>query len=404
MDVLLNKLDGKIIEGDFIPLVGNLINANKWYGVSFVPGQSSTQVTPIAGDDSLLVSLPVHSAIRHATVNDDRTVNYWLDNYQLSKKADGSASDLTGADGQVMGMIPKHYRRIWMDGANECWAVSQYQLSGFIEVPARWIATFPATLETGDKLGSVSGIKARTNKTAVQFLQYARNRNADWYTMTYQAMFDLYALYLIEYADFNFQSAISAGLTNVNSTDWNNYNGLTPLYENGSNADDMVLNGEIQLNIENFVSGTTTLNTQVGVYRQFRLLTGIYEWLSGLNIHNSTVNGSRAYICDDPAKLSYDTDVDHMLIGKLVETDGYIKEMLTGCILPKVVGGSSSSYYSDYHYSYFNDDPDSGWLIALWFGYAHAGVNAGLACSYCHGSSGAAYVTSGSRLCAFVKR
>jgi len=389
------KIISAAVNKDTIPL-------NEWYGIQFRPGQTATQVTRIAGNDSLLVIKPIHQQIRHAVVNDDRTVNYWLDRYQLSKKADGSASNLTGADGQVMGLIPEHYRRIWLEASMENWAVSRFALPGFTKVPARWVATFPATLATGDTLESVTGKYAQTSKTPMQFLQYARNRSADWYNMTYQAWFDLYVLYLIELADFNVQSALSDGLTNANSTDWNNYNGYNPLYENGSDADEIVLNGEIQLTIANFVGGTGELNTQVAVYRQFRLLTGIFEWLSGINIHNSTANGSRVFLCDDPDSLAYDTETGHLLAGNIVESDGYIKEMLTGSLLPKVVGGSSSTYYSDYHYSYFDDNPNPGWRAARWFGIALSFFFAGFGDSNFYSSSGYSHASTGSRLCSFA--
>lgn len=373
-----------------------------WYGVKFTPGQSNPQCVQVAGDESLLVLKPVHNKIRHAVVNDDRTVNHWLDQYQLSKYADGSASRLDGSQGQVMGLIPRHYRKMWYDGGNEIWAVSQYPLEGFTEVPARWIGTFPGTIDEDDKLESVAGKFALTNRTPVQYLGYARNRGAEWYNTTYQAIFDLYVLYLIEFANFDFQAALCAGLTNANSTDWSNYNSYYPLYENGSDADEIVSNGETSLFIENFVGGTGTLNTQVAVYRQFRLLTGIWEWLSGINIHNSVEDGSRVYLCDVPASLGYDTETGHSLFGNIVETDGYIKEMLPFSILPKVVGASGSTYYSDYHYSYYDNSPSSGWRAALWFGGAYLGANAGLAFSNFYHSSGSASAHAGSRLCSFA--
>jgi len=381
--------------------VGNNL-ANQWYGIQFTPGQALTTLTPIAGDDSLLITMPVHNDVRHAVVNDDRTPNYWLDNIRLDLKANGDPADLSGADGQVMGLIPSHYRKIWLANGKENWAVSLFPLKGFTHVPARWYATFPATLATGDKLESVAGKYAQTSKTPVQFLQYARNRSADWYPITYPAVFDLAVLIMIETANFDFQTAVSQGLTNANSTDWNNFNAYNPLYLNGLDKSTEVLTGQSSLVIENFVGGVSPLNTQVAVYRQWRLLTGVFEFLAGLNIFNSVENGAQAYVCDTPADLAYNTTVGHTFLGNLAEADGYIKEMLTGSLLPKVVGGSSSTYYADYHNSNYDNDPASGWRVALWFGIAYGGGGAGLACSLCSSSSGDANVNLGSRLCCFA--
>ena len=55
---------------------------------------------------------PVHERMRRCVVADDGSVVYYLDPNDSNLKADGTASDLTGTDGQVMVEIPKFYVRI----------------------------------------------------------------------------------------------------------------------------------------------------------------------------------------------------------------------------------------------------------------------------------------------------
>ena len=43
-------------------------------------------------------------------LNDDGSVNYYLNPNDWSKKITGEASNLDGTDGQVMIEIPEHYR------------------------------------------------------------------------------------------------------------------------------------------------------------------------------------------------------------------------------------------------------------------------------------------------------
>ena len=59
-------------------------------------------------DDSIL---PIHAAMRRCVVDDSGNVEYYLNSTDSTKKQDGGASVLTGADGQVMVEIPKFYYR-----------------------------------------------------------------------------------------------------------------------------------------------------------------------------------------------------------------------------------------------------------------------------------------------------
>jgi len=75
---------------------------------------------------------------------------------------------------------------------------------------------------------------------------------------------------------------------------------------------------------------------------------------------------------------------------------------LPGQILPKAVGGSSTTHKCDYGYTYYDNDPASGWRAVRAFGIARFDGYAGLGCSDSGYSSGYAYASAVSRLCGDV--
>jgi hypothetical protein len=372
-----------------------------YYGVKWTLGQNNPVVTPI-GRSAFHETLPLQNAIYHCTLNDDRTVNYKLDGEVLGLKADGTASDLSGADGQVAGIFPKYWWKTWVENNDMHVAISPYQISGFNYMPSLFMGTWPGSLDNG-KLSSVSGVMPVTSRTPIQFLQDARNRGAGFNSLDYRTLMTLFWFHLIEMKSFNFQSTVSDGVTNASGIDWSNYNGYNPFIQNGVGKNTPVKTGEIPVTIPNFANaGVDPLNTQVAVYRQFRLLTGIFEWIVGAIAHNSSAQGPRALITYDPANYAYDTEVGHTYVGNLPENDDYILEFIPGTILPGSGGGSSTTHKCDYHYTSFDDSPDNGFRAFMWFGLAHLGSPAGLGCSYGSYSSGDSRANSGSRLCGEV--
>jgi hypothetical protein len=89
----------------------------------------------------IFVPMPVkltkaHLGMRRCLVLDNGTVNYYLDPQDSTKKADGTAATLTGADGMVMVEIPKFYtRRVVTDTITQ-WFVADSALPGYAVHPA----------------------------------------------------------------------------------------------------------------------------------------------------------------------------------------------------------------------------------------------------------------------------
>jgi hypothetical protein len=91
----------------------------------------------------------------------------------------------------------------------------------------------------------------------------------------------------------------------------------------------------------------------------------LYEERDGINVHNSATLGSRLFICNDFTKYADDTDTDYTFAGYLPEVDGYIKTLMPTALgfYPAIAGGGAGSgtYVTDYYYTYYDNDPASGW-------------------------------------------
>jgi len=88
---------------------------NPQYGVQWDTTVPSTVLTKV-GAASVHLAQPIYNKIRFACVNDDLSINYYLDKTNHNFKENGDPSNLTGADGQVMGIIPAFYAKFYSIG------------------------------------------------------------------------------------------------------------------------------------------------------------------------------------------------------------------------------------------------------------------------------------------------
>lgn len=154
-------------------------------------------------------------------------------------------------------------------------------------------------------------------------------------------------------------------------------------------------------------SKVTRTAVQVPRYRGVENPFGhIWQWTDGINVRISpdSDNGgdglSKVFVTDNPEYFN-DSNYDNMsYIGNEARSEGYIKEIIFGEggeIMPSVVGGSSTTYFCDYHYT---NIPTTETLRGVLFGGAALnGAYAGFGYAYSSytPSNASAYV--GSRLC-----
>jgi hypothetical protein len=106
---------------------------------------------------------------------------------------------------------------------------------------------------------------------------------------------------------------------------------------------------------------------------------------------------SKVYTCSDPAKFTDSNYSGYVLQGLEARDNGYVKDIIfnNGCILPSAIGGGTTSYWSDYHYTSVTSSSMCGLLLG---GNANNGANDGLV--YCNSNIAPANANTniGSRL------
>ena len=102
----------------------------------------------------------------------------------------------------------------------------------------------------------------------------------------------------------------------------------------------------------------------------------IWQWTDGINVRiNPGSNGlSEVFVCSDPSKFNDSNYNGYSHVGNEARAEGYVKEIIfgeSGEIIPALVGGGSTTYFCDYHYT---NIPASVALRGVLFGGARLAV------------------------------
>ncbi|MFI3262909.1 MAG: hypothetical protein R3Y26_08375 [Rikenellaceae bacterium] len=385
------------------------------YGIQFDTTVSAPECTRI-GNVSLHKTLPIQSAMKGCLLNDNGDVVEYLP----SGSWEDSVRD--GSVGQVMVEIPDHYRKFVTDGTLRKVMVSLYPLAEYTLVPKMYVSAYEATMNrTTSTLASVVNLTAdyrggnnnadydETYRTFLgrpavamsltNFRTNARNRKTDsveWNCMTYEAHKAIFWLFTVEYATLDSQAAVNAeltaegykqgglgdGPTTVTSDDWNNLNSYSPFIPCGHT--DSLGNGTGQVLYEVYdETNEVTISTYANRYRGIENLFGhLFKWVDGIfvDIRTDSYEGdysgqSRVFVAKGTSYFASPTTLADSYDGYEYRGDEYrvnsvfVKELIFGehgdlMHLECGNGGSSSTYYCDYHYT----DVSSSSIRAVQFG------------------------------------
>lgn len=406
------------------------------YGVEWDTASSSPDGVRV-GNLQLHRELPVQSKMRRCLLDRDGGVKEYLDN-ELSWG--GSYLDYA-----VMTEIPEHWYKLYFNGTKFRMMLSEIPLPGYKHVDKFYISTYEArmyrtdnllcsaagaselsdpnstnfrggdnTAEWDDTYRSLLG-RPVTNLTRDQFRQAARKRGSGWEMYTYNAHKTLFWLFAVEYATLDSQKPFNAqkdangfaqgglGPGPTQMTDWTNFNNSNPLIPCGYTNEFGNGSGEKAYVVKN-ASGGTHATLMANRYRGIENPFGhIWKYTDGANIQVTTGDSglSILWTTDDPSNFSDTSYTGYNKKGNICRTNGYAKKMLLGedgDIVATEIGGSSSTYWCDYYYTYTSANRMQVVLVG---GRADGGSSAGLASVNTGNAPSGAGRNVGSRLCFF---
>ena len=409
------------------------------YGIQFDTAVSSPTCTRV-GNVALHKTLPIQSRMKGCLLDDNGKVVEYLDPQDWT----GQVRD--GSRGQVMVEIPMHYRKFETNGTKRVVRLSEHPLPGYHQVPQMYVSAYEAALErsTG-KLCSVvnegtdyrgGGNNANYDGTYRSFLgrpvtaisrtafrAAARKRNTgntSWNCYLYQVHKALFWLFTVEYATLNSQAAYNAeltsegfrqgglgdGVTTIPGSDWGTFNGYYPFVPCGHTDTLGNQTGIVAYTAYN-EDGSELKTFNVPRYRGVEHPFGhLWKWTDGINIRispteaNGGDNLSKIFVCEDTSKLNDTNYNGYKHVGNEARSEGYVKEIVfgeEGEIMPSVVGGGSTTYFCDYHYT--NIPTSESLRGVLVGGDAYHGAAAGLAYAVSNNAPSNAHAYFGSRLC-----
>lgn len=409
------------------------------YGIEFDTTISDPACTRI-GNRALHKTLPVQSLMKGCLLDDDGNVVEYL------PEDDWTSATRDGSKGQVMVEIPSHWRKCVTDGTKRQVWLSLLPLEGYHEVPRMYVSAYQATVQRStSKLCSVvnedADYRGGNNNTnydgtyrtflgrpatvisRTDFRRYARNRNAaataEWNCMTYDAQKTIYWLFAVEYATLNTQAAynaemtsdgfrqggLGAGVTHWEASEWSTFNGLFPFAPCGHTDTLGNETGVVPYTAYN-EDGSELKTSSIPRYHGVENPFGhIWQWTDGINVRISpnVANGgdglSKVFVCSDPSMFNGSNYEGYSHVGNEARTDGYVKEAIFGEggeIMPSVVGGGSTQFFCDNHYT--NIPTTEALRGVLFGGSASGGANAGLASARSFHTPSGTNANFGSRL------
>lgn len=400
------------------------------YGVEWDMASSSPDGKRV-GNMQLHRELPVQSGMRGVVLDNNGGVYYYHE---------PTAWKMTFASKDYASMveIPDHWYRIYITGTKFKMMLSSIPLPGYKHISKFYIGSSEAQMlrslgllmsdktnstdtrggdNTAEWDGTYRSLLGRpvTNLTRDQFRQAARKRGSGWEMYTYNAHKTLFWLFAVEYATLDSQKPFNAqkdangfaqgglGPGPTQMTDWTNFNKINPLIPCGYTNEFGNGSGEKAYVVKN-ASGGTHATLMANRYRGIENPFGhIWKYTDGANIQVTTGDAglSILWTTDDPSNFSDTSYTGYNKKGNICRTNGYAKKMLLGedgDIVATEIGGSSSTYWCDYYYTYTSANRMQVVLVG---GYADAGSNAGLARVDTSNAPSGATRTIGSRLCFF---
>ena len=404
MDDMLNRLDYKDEESE---------NANEEnikqnsYGVRFK--YSDMSGIERIGNLDLHRTCPIQNGFK-GCIEQNGAIQYYLDENDWSKKADGTPSRLDGYDGNVSidtfndfyinftikdtwAEVRISYKKLGKDWIKvDRLLIHAFRSTRLTSVPKDmgWLSTLTTNsmvsvvndnIRGGD--GSVaydsnSVFSSTKNKPTTSI---SRQSAREYFRLNgyeninfYQYIYIFYWLYVIEYCNFNSQDEIMTddpllkykrgglgpSVTTLSDTEWSRFNGYRPIVPNGYFADCGNKTAFKTFNINITLADGTIVNKQIQTHswHGFQNIFGdIWTNVDGATIIKEQVDGKWKTIWQfmkNPAKyVDIKSEIPDREIETSIVTSGWPYQIFFtdfGEIVPIRLGATSVTGTCDYHY------------------------------------------------------
>lgn len=298
---------------------------------------------------------PIFKDIRPCVFKNGQVQYYLNPNNFNEKYGTGEASDLTGADGDVMIEFPKFAYKIkttnntiTVSVSNDISIIendSDYTYDAFSRLSEGdrdyfYKGAFKGWIDENHKLRSLPGKEPVRSVTQYNFRLYARNNGAHYQQSTFAQLKAIQCLYLIKYGNLNSQQALGRGVVNNSAPCLTGYNTISVESINESTS-----TLELGMNFGTTANSTTHMR----LFGLEDFWGNKWEWVDGFatdaqyNIITSwnNFNGESGV-----------TQTTETTPGAITEdSSGYISDVIgntaVGFIPASFIGGSSSTYWSD---------------------------------------------------------
>lgn len=305
---------------------------------------------------------------------------YYLQKNDYTKKEDGTASVLTGADGDVMVEVTQLYYKVTkLADTNEIkLSISDIKVdstykaflrdsSGEFEKAYRGVYE---AYSQSNQMRSISGVAPTVNITRAAFRTLANARGNEYAQNDYYLLFMWQCMYIMLYGSRDSQTALGKGRTLSSNTS-------------------AISTGT--MNSKPFCWGDQTGTAGVKFLGVENFFGNIWEFVDGLTMVEHVYKITRDKAKYDDAGTNYETSITGA-----PTSNAYVQSMKgveDGTFLPNAVGGAETTYFCDYFYQ------NSGVRVALFGGYWHSAGRAGAFCWNLSNDASGAVSYVGSRLC-----
>ena len=337
------------------------------YGVRWHKNQSSPVLERLE-DSANFTTTPTNGNTAGSSDFDDKPI---YKDTKMCNVVNGAVTAYQGeagfsrapSSGDVCVQIPKFYYKVIDTDDYRDYLISDSQLDGFSVAPRHAPCDdypngvskiFVGSYEASSGYRSISDAAPLVSETRAQFRTGFRNRGTGYSQIDWATQFELFILYLVEYASWDSQSAIGSGYTDSSNSAAINTGGADSVSGH---------------------TGTAGSNSAVKWRNIENLWGNIREWRDGINFNDGLI-----YTCLNPSKFADDTSANYSEAAYTkIQSDGYISGLgfdanMPWAQIPTAVSGSESTYLCDFYYY------STGWRVASVGGDWAYGSRAGLFC------------------------